>query len=159
MPSSDLTGIGSPNPPELTLHLLQASAWAQPSTAAHTQGSGQAFADFRFAFFNPTKTASFKAGLALNRTVAPAFTGTFSPVRGFSAVRFGVSRTLKAPSSGIVKRPTSMISALIAAIMSAASVPAALAGISVDLRITSVRNFFDMAQLLAKGEPVDERSE
>ena len=54
-----------------------------------------ALAALRLAFLAPTKAASLRAGLALNFTVAPAFTCTFSPVRGFSAVRLGVSRTVK----------------------------------------------------------------
>ena len=39
----------------------------------------------------PARAASFSDGLALNRTVAPALICTFSPVRGFRPVRFGVS--------------------------------------------------------------------
>ena len=89
-----------------------------------------------------------RAGQAAIVLIA-AFTATFSPVRGFSALRFAVSRTLKAPKSGMVKRPFWTISPLMAAMMSAASRPAALAGISVDLTMTSVRNFFDMRWLLA----------
>src|SRR3712207_4160564 len=37
---------------------------------------------FRFALFRPARAASFSEGLALNFTVAPAFTATFSPVFG-----------------------------------------------------------------------------
>ena len=66
-----------------------------------------------------------------------------SPVRGFSAVRFGVSRTTKAPKSGRVKRPVPMISPLMASMMSAASLLAATAGIAVDRTMASVRNFLD----------------
>jgi hypothetical protein len=42
------------------------------------------------------------------------------------------------------KRPVSTISALIAATISPASRPAALAGMSAACAMTSVRNFFDM---------------
>ena len=66
-----------------------------------------------------------------------------SPVRGFNAVRFGVSRTTKAPKSGRVKRPVPMISPLMASMMSAASLLAATAGIAVDRTMVSVRNFLD----------------
>ena len=72
------------------------------------------------AFFMPASADSLRAGLALKRTVAPAFTATFSPVCGFSAVRLAVSRTLKTPKSWMVKRPDSTILALIAQMMSAA---------------------------------------
>ena len=51
------------------------------------------FAAFRFAFLSPVRAPSFNAGDALNRTVAPALTATFSPVLGLRAERFGVSRT------------------------------------------------------------------
>src|SRR5215213_5566597 len=57
-------------------------------------------AAFRLAFFKPANAACFSDGLALNRTAAPAATSTFSPVRGFSAVHLGVSRTTKEPESG-----------------------------------------------------------
>ena len=66
-----------------------------------------------------------------------------SPVRGGSAVRFGVSRTTKAPKSGRVKRPVPMISPLMASMMSAASRLAATAGIAVDRTMVSVRNLLD----------------
>src|SRR3954453_6483673 len=43
-------------------------------------------------------TIKLSGGLALTLPAPPAGTGTVSPVRGFSAVRFGVSRTTtKAP--------------------------------------------------------------
>jgi hypothetical protein len=58
-------------------------------------------------------------------------------------VRFGVSRTTKAPKSGRVKRPVPMISPLMASMMSAASRLAATAGIAVDRTMASVRNFLD----------------
>ena len=60
----------------------------------------QPFVAFRLAFLRLARAASFRAGLALNFTVAPAFTATFSPVPGFKAVRFGVSRTTKARCAG-----------------------------------------------------------
>ena len=63
------------------------------------------FAAFRFAFLSPARASSFSAGDALNRTVAPAFTATFSPVLGLRAKRFGVSRTVNEPKSGKVNRP------------------------------------------------------
>ena len=98
----------------------------------------------------PAKAACLSDGLALNRTAAPAFTSTFSPVRGFSAVRLGVSRTVKAPKSGSEKRPVSTISARIAATTSPASRPAALAGMSAARAMTSVRNLLDMRRSLAR---------
>jgi hypothetical protein len=79
----------------------------------------------RAAFFAPLNAASFSDGLALNFTVAPALTCTFSPVFGFIAVRFGVSRTAKEPNSGREKRPVVTISFLIAATMFPARRPAA----------------------------------
>src|SRR5918993_754328 len=106
---------------------------------------------FRLAFFRPAKAACFSDGLALNRTAAPAFTFTFSPVRGFSAVRLGVSRTVKEPKSGSEKRPVSTISARIAATTSPASRPAVLAGMSAARAMTSVRNLLDMRRSLAGG--------
>src|SRR3954454_12447706 len=124
-------GLGAP-------HHLDRASGSRPDL------QGQSFLAFRFAFFRPAKAASLRLGLALNLTVAPAFTATFSPVRGLRAVRFGVSRTTNAPKSGSVKRPVSMISALIAAIRSAASRLAVTAGISVDWTMTSVRNFLDI---------------
>ena len=107
------------------------------------------FAAFRFAFFKPVKAPSFSAGDALNLTVAPAFTATFSPVFGLSAERFGVSRTVNDPKSGKAKRPVVTISVLMASIISAASRPDARAVISVDCWMTSVRNFFDMPAQIA----------
>ena len=92
----------------------------------------------------PAKAASLSEGAALNFTVAPAFTATFSPVRGFSAERFGVSRTVNEPKSGSEKRPVSMISALMAAMMSAASRPEATPVRSLDCWMTSVRKRFDI---------------
>src|ERR671916_1117805 len=106
---------------------------------------------FRLAFFRPANAACLSDGLALNRTAAPAFTSTFPPVRGFSAVRLGVSRTVKEPKSGSEKRPVSTISARIAATTSPASRPAALAGMSAARAMTSVRNLFDMRSSFAAG--------
>src|SRR4028119_417122 len=62
--------------------------------------AGQPLAAFRFLFLTPANAASLSEGLALNRTAAPAGTGTVSPVRGFSAVRFGVSRAAKGAQAG-----------------------------------------------------------
>ncbi len=70
--------------------------------------------------------------------------GSTLPPERELAVRFGVSRTVKEPNSGREKRPLSTISALIAATISPASRPAALAGMSAARAMTSVRNFFDM---------------
>jgi len=47
-------------------------------------------------------TAFFKTGDALNRTVFPAFTLTGSPVRGFSAFRAFILRTVNVPNPGSV---------------------------------------------------------
>ena len=47
-------------------------------------------------------TAFFKTGDALNWTVFPAFTLTGSPVRGFSAFRAFILRTVKVPNPGNV---------------------------------------------------------
>ena len=104
----------------------------------------QALAALRLAFFMPARAASFSEGLALKRTVAPAFTATFSPVRGFSAVRLGVSRTVKEPKSGREKRPVSTISVLMASMMSVGQAAGGGAGhLGGVLTMTSVRNFFD----------------
>ncbi|KAA2211598.1 LysR family transcriptional regulator [Pseudoroseomonas oryzae] len=94
-----------------------------------------------FSGFIMAWAASRSAGEGLKRTVAPAFTATFSPVRGFIAMRLGVSRTEKAPNSGMVKRPVCTISALMASMMAPA------------------RNFFDMISpfgvgMGAKAQPV-----
>jgi 8-oxo-dGTP pyrophosphatase MutT (NUDIX family) len=65
------------------------------------------------------KPAGIKTGDALNRTVAPAFTATFSPVFGFRADRFGVSLTVNVPKLRKVKPPVVTISALMASMISA----------------------------------------
>src|SRR5690606_19601148 len=64
--------------------------------------------------------------------------------RGFSAVRFAVSRTAKEPKSGMVNRPLLTISARIASMMSPASFAEATPDNSDEFAITSVRNFFDI---------------
>ncbi len=68
-----------------------------------------------------TYTAFLRFGLALNRTVLPAFTFTGSPVRGFIALRALVLRTVNVPKDGSVK-PPSFFSCLT---MASISVPAA----------------------------------
>ncbi len=103
-----------------------------------------ALAFLRFAFLSPARASTRRAGAALNRTVAPAFTATFSPVFGFNAVRFGVSRSVNEPNSGRLKRPAVTISVLMAPMISAARWAEATPVISVERWMTSVMNFFDM---------------
>ena len=67
------------------------------------------------------QTAVLRFGDALKRTVLPAFTLTGSPVRGFSALRALVLRTVKVPKLGSVKPPVDFSSFTIAAIRSAAA--------------------------------------
>ena len=62
------------------------------------------------------QTACFRLGLALKRTVLPAFTLTGSPVRGFRALRALVFFTVKVPNEGRVKPPSFLSSRTMASI-------------------------------------------
>ena len=66
-------------------------------------------------------TAVFRVGDALKRTVFPALTFTFSPVRGLSACLALVFRTVKVPKPGSVNFPAFFISLTIAEIRSVAA--------------------------------------
>src|SRR6195952_5833093 len=67
------------------------------------------------------QTDFFRTGEALKRTVFPAFTLIDSPVRGLSALRALVLRTVKVPKLGSVNFPDFFISLTMASIRSLAA--------------------------------------
>src|ERR1700712_2852417 len=88
--------------------------------------------------------ARFKTGETLNRTVLPALTLMDSPVRGLSALRAFVLRTVKVPKPGSVNFPVFFISSTMASISPLAARFAAAAVNSTDCRIVSDIKAFDM---------------
>jgi hypothetical protein len=88
--------------------------------------------------------ARFKTGEALNRTVLPALTLMDSPVRGLSALRAFVLRTVKVPKPGSVNFPVFFILSTMASINPLVARSAAVPVNSTDCRIVSEIKAFDM---------------
>jgi hypothetical protein len=88
--------------------------------------------------------ARFKTGEALNRTVLPALILMDSPVRGLSALRAFVLRTVKVPKPGSVNFPVFFISSTMASISPLVARFAATPVNSTDCRIVSEIKAFDM---------------
>src|SRR6202021_2078725 len=90
------------------------------------------------------QTDFFNTGDALKRTVFPALTFIDSPVRGFSALRALVLRTVKVPKLGRVNFPDFFISLRMASIRSLVARFAAAPVTSVEFCRTFEINAFDI---------------
>jgi hypothetical protein len=94
--------------------------------------------------------ARFKTGEALNRTVLPALTLMDSPVRGLSALRAFVLRTVKVPKPGSVNFPVFFIFSTMASINLLVARSAAVPVSSTACRIVSEIKAFDMPRRLPR---------